>query len=121
LGFFDTDNTFSTNNQYFSQDDWGTYAQREYGDDPQYTTNGVFTAPNPWDFKPKYNFDKRFGDTRGDWKLNTMFVFAIGRTFRAGALNIPVNIFYSSQKGGGMTGVNVGFNVQKSKRTISGI
>jgi hypothetical protein len=76
LGFFDTDNTFSTNNQYFSQDDWGTYAQREYGDDPQYTTNGVFTAPNPWDFNPKYNFDKRFGDTRGDWKLNTMFVCA---------------------------------------------
>jgi hypothetical protein len=50
-----------------------------------------------------------------------MFVFALGRTFRAGALNIPVNLFYSSQKGGGMTGVNVGFNVQKSKRTINGI
>jgi hypothetical protein len=48
-----------------------------------------------------------------------MFVFAFGRTFRAGALNIPVNLFYSSQKGGGMAGINVGFNVQKSKRPIN--
>jgi hypothetical protein len=47
-----------------------------------------------------------------------MFVFAVGRTFRAGSLNIPVNAFYSSQKGGGMVGLNVGFNVQKSKRPI---
>jgi len=121
LGFFDTDNSFSSNQQYFSQSDWDAYAAREFTDDPQYSTNGVFTAPMPSDLNPKYNFDKRYGDTRGDWKLNTMFVFAIGRTFRAGALNIPVNLFYSSQKGGGMTGVNVGFNVQKSKRTINGI
>jgi hypothetical protein len=34
-------------------------------------------------------------------------------------LNIPVNIFYSSQKGGGYTGINVGFNVQKSKKSIN--
>jgi hypothetical protein len=30
-----------------------------------------------------------------------------------------VNVFYSSQKGGGMTGVNVGFNVQKRKKRIN--
>jgi hypothetical protein len=58
-------------------------------------------------------------DTRGKKSINTSFVFAFGRTFRAGSLNIPVNIFYSSQKGGGYTGVNIGFNVQKSKKTIN--
>jgi hypothetical protein len=48
-----------------------------------------------------------------------MFIFAVGRTFRAGALNIPVNVFYSSKKGGGMAGVSVGFNVMKSKKPIN--
>lgn len=51
-------------------------------------------------------------DARGDqWKLTTRWVMAFGRTFRAGALNIPVNVFYSSMKNSGMFGVSVGFNV----------
>lgn len=51
-------------------------------------------------------------DVRGDqWKLTTRWVMAFGRTFRAGALNIPVNVFYSSMKNSGMFGVSVGFNV----------
>ena len=44
---------------------------------------------------------------------------AIGRTFRAGALNIPVNVFYSSSRGGGMVGASVGFNVEKKKKRIN--
>jgi hypothetical protein len=44
---------------------------------------------------------------------------AFGRTFRAGALNIPVNIFYSSRGGGGIAGLNVGFNVTKKKTTMT--
>ncbi len=117
-GFFDTENLFSDNHQYFSQDDWDSYALREFENDPQYNTTGTFIAPTPMDFNHTYNFDKRYGDTRGDLAINTMFVFAFGRTFRAGSLNIPVNAFYSSQKGGGMVGLNVGFNVQKNKRPI---
>jgi len=58
-------------------------------------------------------------DKRGAKALNTTFVFAAGRTFKAGSLNIPVNLFYSSQKGGGYVGLNVGFNVLKSKKTIN--
>ena len=57
-------------------------------------------------------------DVRGTVKLSTMFLMAFGRTFRAGALNIPVNIFYSSRKGGGIAGINVGFNVTKKKTTV---
>ncbi|MGB0915417.1 MAG: hypothetical protein ACPGVI_05055, partial [Crocinitomicaceae bacterium] len=55
----------------------------------------------------------------GVTKLSTSFLFAVGRTFRAGALNIPVNVFYSSKKGGGLVGLSVGFNVQKSKKKIN--
>lgn len=119
FGFFDTDGYFGEKGDYYSESDWTDYANREYADDPQYNTQGYFIAPQPSDFNSKYSFEKRYGDTRGKTQLNTLFVFAFGRTFRAGALNIPVNIFYSSQKGGGMAGLNVGFNVQKSKKPMN--
>ena len=58
-------------------------------------------------------------DDRADVKGAFMFVMAFGRTFRAGALNIPVNIFYSSRGKGGIAGLNVGFNVTKKKTTMT--
>lgn len=120
FGFFDTEGLFGGDKgDYFSQSDWSEYVNRELYDKPEYNTQGFFIAPEPSEFNPDYNFDKRHGDTRGTTQLNTLFVFAFGRTFRAGALNIPVNVFYSSQKGGGMAGVNVGFNVQKSKSPMN--
>lgn len=119
-GFFDIDNTFNSGvDHYFSESDWSKYAYDNYGTLPEYQVNGYFVAPDPSKFNSKYNFDSRFGDTRGDLGVSTMFVIALGRTFHAGALNIPVNAFYSSQRGGGMVGVNVGFNVQKSKTPIN--
>ena len=66
----------------------------------------------------KYAFERNF-DKRGSKTLSTSFLMAFGKTFQAGALNIPVNIFYSSQKGGGYVGINMGFNVQKSKQPIN--
>ncbi len=121
-GFFDTDNLFGEENRYFSQSDWDEFASRTYGSDPQYNQNGIFTPPTPQDLsnnKDGYDFNSSHYDNRGKKWVNTSFVFAFGRTFRAGSLNIPVNIFYSSQKGGGYTGINVGFNVQKSKKSIN--
>jgi hypothetical protein len=111
FGFFDDAGVFGDKGVYFSEKDWNDY-QIDQG-----FTNSV----EPSEFNSKYNFDNKHGDTRGKTQLNTLFVFAFGRTFRAGALNIPVNVFYSSQKGGGMAGVNVGFNVQKSKKPINKI
>ena len=111
-GFFDTDNTFGKGpNYYFSERDWNNYALNASQTNPDFNFD-VASHNSSYVFKP-------YGDTRGDVKINTLFVFALGRTFRAGALNIPVNAFYSSQRGGGMAGVNVGFNVQKSKKPIN--
>lgn len=120
-GFFDKENKFSSDGRYFSRSDWDTYAYETYGTDPQYNTNGYFLAPTPAAASgvSTYDFSESHFDKRGVTKLNTSFVFAIGRTFKAGALNIPVNIFYSSQKGGGYTGFNVGFNVLKSKKELN--
>ena len=58
-------------------------------------------------------------DKRGEIEFNTRWVMAIGRTFKAGALNVPVNIYYSSQKGGGMAGLSVGFNISRSRTNIN--
>jgi TolB-like protein len=57
-------------------------------------------------------------DKRGDLKLSTRWLMAFGRTFTSGSLNIPVNVYYSSIKKGGMLGVSVGFNITRSKKDI---
>jgi len=123
-GFFDTDGTFGDAGDYISEKDWTSIAYDTKGFNnednfPQYFESGTYTAPLPSEFNKDYDFSKEHGDTRGVTKLNTTFLFAFGRTFNAGALNIPVNVFYSSRKGGGMAGVSVGFNVMKSKKPIN--
>lgn len=117
-GFFDTEGKFGNVGNYMSEKDWNDYAFRTYANDPNYAPNGYFETPEPSQFVGAYNFDKRFGDTRGKLQLTTSFLFAVGRTFRAGSLNIPVNVFYSAKSGGGIAGINVGFNVIKSKKSV---
>lgn len=101
-GFFDTDNLYSQDQRYFSESDWVKYAANN---------NNAILSEN-------YIMEENL-DMRGSAKLSTSFVIGFGRTFRAGSLNVPVNLFYTSQKGGGFAGVNVGFNVQKSKQPIN--
>jgi hypothetical protein len=100
-GFFDSEGLYGKKDAYFSQNDWSQYA----------FNTGAQLSQN-------YTFEENL-DMRGSAKLSTSFVVAFGRTFRAGSLNVPVNLFYTSQKGGGFAGINVGFNVQKSKQPIN--
>ena len=65
-----------------------------------------------------YEFSQNL-DTRGYLKINTNWLMAFGRTFKAGALNIPVNIYYSYNKFGGSIGTSVGFNVTSRKFSIN--
>ena len=121
-GFFDTECTFGDKGAYISSSDWTTYRDREFSNEteyPEYFTNGYYEAPDLSEFGGGYNLDSKFMDKRGVTKISTQFIFAVGRTFKAGALNIPVNVFYSSKKGGGTVGLSVGFNVMKAKTTIN--
>lgn len=97
-GFFDTEGIYGTTDKYWSMSDMNAA-----GND--------ITETN-------YSYTKQM-DARGDLVLSTRWIMAFGRTFRTGALNVPVNIFYSSQKGGGMVGCSVGFNVIRSKKSIN--
>lgn len=109
-GFFDTKGLIGRSGQYINRSDWNEYLVENHSDNLTLT---------PEDIDESYNFDTRYADKRGDLAINTSFVFAFGRTFRSGALNIPVNVFYSSQKGGGMAGLSVGFNIMKKKEPIN--
>lgn len=52
-------------------------------------------------------------DSKGSTRVNYSFTLAAGRTFRSGHLNIPVNVYYSPSKHGGLVGASFGFNIRK--------
>jgi hypothetical protein len=98
-GFFDTAGLYGDAGRYWTTDEFRESSHGQY--DPE--------IEDPTD--PAYDITKN-SDKRGDYfSLNTRWVMAVGRTFKAGGLNIPVNVFYSSMKNSGMLGASVGFNV----------
>ena len=105
-GYLDLDGKFGNKGVYYREYDWVNA-----GGYDDLTTPEQVNVLDP-------GFERHF-DRDGTKRLSTSFLIAFGRTFQAGALNIPVNLFYSSQKGGGFLGVNMGFNVQKSKQPIN--
>ncbi|MBI1267599.1 MAG: hypothetical protein GC193_09245 [Cryomorphaceae bacterium] len=51
-------------------------------------------------------------DSRGDVKIQPGFVFAAGKTFKSGKLNIPVNAYVIPNNKGLRFGVSMGFNAR---------
>ncbi len=49
-------------------------------------------------------------DGRGEPSLRSSFVFAVGKSFKSGRMNIPVNAFYIPDNKGARFGLSVGFN-----------
>ncbi|TNE79535.1 MAG: hypothetical protein EP332_10720 [Bacteroidetes bacterium] len=58
---------------------------------------------------PENGFRKQL-DSRGEIKLDAGFVLGIGKTFRSGNLNIPVNLFVVPKKDDFKFGISVGYN-----------
>ena len=111
-GFFDSGGHYGDEDKYYSRSDFNEYVNDYNADNP---ANMIGND----DYENKgYSLTETLDD-RADVKGAFMFVMAFGRTFRAGALNIPVNIFYSSRGKGGIAGLNVGFNVTKKKTTMT--
>jgi len=57
-------------------------------------------------------------DSRGDTKLSTGLIFAVGKSFKIGYLNLPVNFYYSpsSTLEASTFGIIAGFNVAKKPK-----
>ena len=62
--------------------------------------------------KPIPDTKKRL-DSRGMPEISTGFIWAIGKTFKSGALNIPVNVYTIPSREGWVIGASMGFNVKK--------
>lgn len=77
---------------------------------------GYYDSTNTWTLERDMPLDKKYPlssrlDRRGDPTMTTGMIFAIGKTFRSGYLNMPVNLYYSPRKEGSIVGIVVGFNV----------
>ncbi|TAL59643.1 MAG: hypothetical protein EPN85_08960 [Bacteroidetes bacterium] len=55
-------------------------------------------------------------DSRGTSSLSARLIFGIGKTFKSGYLNIPVNLFVIPDKNGSTYGFSFGFNIYKKPR-----
>jgi len=72
-------------------------------------------------FGPSVRFVKASGDNKmldsnGSLMGTSDFVFAFGRSFKSGRMNIPVNLFVVPNKNGTRFGFSFGFNVNNKKK-----
>lgn len=58
---------------------------------------------------PNFSTELQF-DSRGTPQVSSSFLFAFGKSFKSGKLNIPVNVFYIPNRSGHRFGLSVGFN-----------
>lgn len=65
------------------------------------------------DFGPNPNKVINRVDSRGSLELNSFFIVALGKTFRSGRLNIPLNAYVIPSREGWRFGMSVGFNAKK--------
>lgn len=77
---------------------------------------GYFDSEDNWHMSsvvnPNYSLEMAI-DNRGNYKLSTGLILAVGKTFRSGSLNVPVNLYVSPRKGGTVLGLTFGFNIAK--------
>lgn len=60
------------------------------------------------------NITKRL-DSRGDIEFFSSWVWAVGKSFRAGSMNIPINFYTIPDKDGWIYGISMGYAIHKSK------
>ncbi len=88
---------------YYENNTW--HRKQEWNETNTDSFGSVSPNPNPITTRM---------DSRGDVKLSTSFIFAFGKTFKSGKLNIPVNAYVVPHKDGVRVGASFGFNAKKS-------
>ena len=81
--------------------------------------NGFRWKNSKWEigFGPTFNIQQRNSagklDSRASTSLTSSWVFALGKTFTSGNLNIPVNLYTIPNKEGWTVGVSMGWSIEK--------
>jgi hypothetical protein len=89
---------------YLTQMAKGYYVDGEWHIESDWTD----TLPNP------HSISRRL-DSRGVATITSGFVVGLGKTFRSGRLNMPVNLFMVTSKHGMRYGISMGFNVKNRR------
>lgn len=88
-----------------------TYKAEGYYDENQdWHLAKDWTSFDPIPYPTETRFDKR-----GDIFVNPGFILGIGKTFKSGNLNIPVNAFFIPRKDSFQFGLSFGYNAKKDK------
>jgi hypothetical protein len=96
MGFYDENGLLSNNKEkWYLEEEWVKLKGTE--------------ITNPYIVKEQL-------DKRGDINFSTGWIWAIGKTFKSGYLNIPVNAYVSPDKEGWYVGFSIGFNVSRTRR-----
>lgn len=99
-GFYDTHN-------YLKDGEGEWHLTNEYNQ--EYFNDTLIPQTNPYEIVSRL-------DSRGIPKLSTGLVIVVGKTFRSGYLNIPVNAYVSPRKEGTFLGLTMGFNIARSTK-----
>ena len=100
----------------------GYYAKQEGGDRKWHLSSEwdqTDATGNPIPNSPYFenpNDEIDLPDRRGVVKLSTSLVIAVGKTFKSGYLNIPVNVYVVPNKKGTIVGISFGFNINKKPK-----
>jgi len=105
-------NGYYVNNEE-NNDNWRLNSQWE--DDPNSIKDSIYIGPGEFDYNyhPNPYSETTRMDSRGYLRLQAGWVWAVGKTFHSGYLNIPVNAFFSYNKNGYYLGLSMGFNITK--------
>ncbi|MEX0966049.1 MAG: hypothetical protein WD077_02345 [Bacteroidia bacterium] len=98
----------------------------EFGFGPHFTLNRIaegFHYQGKWILKRDYNKEKhgdvefvKNTDIRGFPGLHSAFVFALGKSFKSGRVNIPLNLYVIPGKKSQRLGLIMGFNSKKTDK-----
>lgn len=88
------------------------------------TANGYYDDGDNWHLESEWDSAngenpyeiQELPDSRGIVKISTNLVLAIGKTFKSGYLNIPINVYVVPNKKGTIIGTSIGFNINKESR-----
>jgi len=79
-----------------------------------YSSNGKWFLADDWNLAtPNPNQVVTREDSRGNLKIRSQFVVAVGKTFKSGKMNIPVNMYVMPGRDGIRFGVSFGYNAKR--------
>lgn len=82
----------------------------------EYDSQGNWIRESEWKLRDEMPPTMKWRtDSRGALQLTSSFIFAFGRSFKSGNLNVPVNVFFAPSREGARFGVSFGFNGRAGK------